>query len=150
VIATYEHSRHTFTIVQGRRAHMCRPCVRTHALWALSHSSLSSHTNVDSARKGNLAKGKSFGQRSLDNRASSYRRASLRRGKDADKEGKEDRKVGRRKWRRRRKKLALLQSQLAHPRGNHSSLREPSGLEIVRKRLPGCVLGGVFFPPSIA
>lgn len=37
-----------------------------------------------------------------------------------------------------KKKLALLQSQLAHPRGNHSSLRESSGLEIVRKRLPGC------------
>lgn len=102
MIATYEHSRHTFTTVQGRRAHMCRLCVWTHALWALSHSSLSSHTNVDSARGGKLAKGKSFGQRSLDNRASSYRRASLRRGKDADKEGKEDRKVGRRKWREER------------------------------------------------
>lgn len=55
------------------------------------------------------------------------------------------RRESRRRRRRRRgrrgreeRKLALLQSQPAHPRGNHSSLREPSGLEIVRKRLPGC------------
>lgn len=40
-------------------------------------------TNIDFARGGETAEGKSFGQRSLDNRASSYRRASLRRDKDA-------------------------------------------------------------------
>lgn len=116
-------------------SHVQATCTNTRAM--SSHSSLSSHTNVDSAREGKLAEGKSFGQRSLDNRAPSYRRASLRRGKDADKEGKEDRKTAGSKG-KEKEKLALLQSQLAYPRGNHSSLREPSGLEIVRKRLPGC------------